>query len=95
MSSAGNTVIGIIVSLSASALDAIGLNLMRKDHVANMQLPESQRRPDFKRKLWLLGLIFYVGSQLFGSTVALCELHYQSTYLIIYCHCTQISFSRS
>jgi hypothetical protein len=73
MSGAGNTLIGIIISLSTSAFDAIGLNLMRKDHVNNMKLPVDQRRPEFKRKIWVMGLVFYVGSQLFGSTGALCK----------------------
>ena len=64
--------IGVLVSLCASLVDAIGINLQRRDHVRNARLPPDQQRHECKRLTWHIGFYMYIGSQLFGSTAALC-----------------------
>ncbi|KAI8988322.1 magnesium transporter, partial [Mycotypha africana] len=61
--------IGIFVSLGASFMDALGLNILKLDHVKESNKPE--RRSDCGRPLWHLGLYTYIASQLIGSTIAL------------------------
>lgn len=56
---------------AASFLDALGLNLLKLDHVKEAQKPASQRRRDCYRPLWHLGLSTYIASQVIGSTIAL------------------------
>ncbi|ORX95453.1 hypothetical protein K493DRAFT_219136 [Basidiobolus meristosporus CBS 931.73] len=66
-----NYVIGFTVSLCASIADAFGANLMKRDHARNEALPPEQRKHEFLRWGWHLGLLCYVGSQVVGSTIAL------------------------
>ncbi|KAI7855552.1 hypothetical protein BDC45DRAFT_505328 [Circinella umbellata] len=66
-----NFVIGIFVSLGASFLDALGLNLLKLDHVKEAQKSASEQRSDCGRPLWHIGLYTYIASQLIGSTIAL------------------------
>lgn len=71
MNDSTKVVVGIFVSLAASAVDAIGLNLQRRDHVRNAMLPDEEQRHECKRLTWHIGFFLYVGSQLFGSSAAL------------------------
>ncbi|EJD52737.1 hypothetical protein AURDEDRAFT_111319 [Auricularia subglabra TFB-10046 SS5] len=64
-------VIGLLIILAASILNAVGLNFTKLDHVRNAAIPKSARRRDWLRPLWLLGMILYILSQLIGSTLAL------------------------
>jgi hypothetical protein len=66
-----NFVIGVFVSLGASFMDALGLNILKLDHVKEGQKDASSRRGDCGRPLWHIGLYTYVASQLIGSTIAL------------------------
>ncbi|KAK9685093.1 hypothetical protein K7432_015631 [Basidiobolus ranarum] len=66
-----NYIIGFIVSLCASIIDAFGTNLMKRDHSRNEMLPPDQRKHEFLRWGWHLGLYCYIGSQVIGSSVAL------------------------
>ncbi|KAJ8660140.1 hypothetical protein O0I10_003999 [Lichtheimia ornata] len=72
-----NFVIGIFVSLGASFLDALGLNLLKLDHVKEAQKSASEQRSDCGRPLWHIGLYTYIASQLIGSTIALNYLRTQ------------------
>ncbi|KAI9226992.1 MAG: hypothetical protein DHS80DRAFT_4764, partial [Piptocephalis tieghemiana] len=63
--------IGFSVSIISSMANALGLNLLQKDFVQNEQRPPSRRRREFLRPGWYLGLALYIGSQLFGNTIAL------------------------
>ena len=63
--------IGFMVSVIASVLYAAGLNLLKKDHVANSSLSKEKQRVDCCRPLWHIGLYLYVLSQAVGSTIAL------------------------
>ncbi|RUS22485.1 hypothetical protein BC937DRAFT_88813 [Endogone sp. FLAS-F59071] len=63
--------IGILVSLGGSIMNALGLNLLKLDHVRNSQLSTRQQRNECSRPMWHLGLYLYIASQLVGSTIAL------------------------
>jgi hypothetical protein len=65
--------IGVIISLTASCIDAIGINLQRRDHVQNAMRSPEQQRHECKRLTWHVGFYMYIGSQLFGSSLALCK----------------------
>lgn len=61
-------------------MDALGLNLLKLDHVRESKKDTRQQRTDCGRPLWHVGLYTYIASQLIGSTIAL------SMYtLSIYC----------
>ncbi|THG94282.1 hypothetical protein EW145_g8171, partial [Phellinidium pouzarii] len=64
-------IIGLAIILLASLLNAGGLNLTKLDHVRTSAIPRANRRKDWLRPLWLLGMLLYILSQLIGSTLAL------------------------
>ncbi|THV06095.1 hypothetical protein K435DRAFT_712149 [Dendrothele bispora CBS 962.96] len=64
-------IIGLSIVLLASILNAAGLNLTKLDHVRTNAIPKANRRKDWLRPLWLLGMLLYILSQLIGSTLAL------------------------
>ncbi|KAF9318602.1 hypothetical protein BG003_010947 [Podila horticola] len=64
-------VIGFVVSLIGSVMNAAGVNLLKLDHVRNSSHPLERQRKDCGRPMWHLGLYLYIGSQLAGSTIAL------------------------
>lgn len=68
---ASDIAIGTAISLFSSSIDAIGLNLQRRDHVKNAALPIEMQKPEWKRPMWILGISLFVSSQLFGSSAAL------------------------
>ncbi|CAO3700206.1 unnamed protein product [Rhizopus stolonifer] len=61
--------IGLFVSLGASFMDALGLNILKLDHVKESS--REKQRGDCGRPLWHMGLYTYIASQLIGSTIAL------------------------
>lgn len=63
--------IGLFITLAASLTNALGLNITKLDFTRQEALPPSQRKPDFLRIYWLLGLGLYIASQVVGSTLAL------------------------
>ncbi|ORX85280.1 hypothetical protein K493DRAFT_238760 [Basidiobolus meristosporus CBS 931.73] len=63
--------IGFIVSLAASFLNALGLNIMKRDHSRNEALSTELQKHEFLRVNWHIGLYLYAGSQMFGNTIAL------------------------
>ncbi|KAI1321464.1 hypothetical protein EDD11_005155 [Mortierella claussenii] len=64
-------VIGFVVSLIASIMNAAGLNLLKLDHVRNSALAPERQRNECGRPMWHVGLYLYIASQLAGSTIAL------------------------
>ncbi|GAA5981382.1 hypothetical protein JCM11641_005301 [Rhodosporidiobolus odoratus] len=64
-------IIGLLITLAASLANALGLNITKLDFTRQEQIPVSQRRPDFLRPYWVLGLVLYIASQVLGSTLAL------------------------
>ncbi|GAA5852462.1 hypothetical protein JCM8547_006790 [Rhodosporidiobolus lusitaniae] len=72
--SAVDFIVGLLITLAASLANALGLNITKLDFTRQERLPPSQRRPDFLRPYWLLGLVLYIASQVIGSTLALAYL---------------------
>ncbi|KAF9304924.1 hypothetical protein BGZ74_000141 [Mortierella antarctica] len=70
-SSSLDFIIGFVVSLLASIMNAAGLNLLKLDHVRNSSLSPERQRNECGRPMWHVGLYLYVASQLAGSTIAL------------------------
>ncbi|CAG8651824.1 13620_t:CDS:2 [Funneliformis caledonium] len=66
-----NFLIGFLVSVAASIMNAAGLNLLKLDHEKNSSKPSSLQRNECGRPLWHVGLYLYVASQMVGSTIAL------------------------
>ncbi len=64
-------VVGFVVSLIGSIMNAAGLNLLKLDHVRNSARIQERQRHECGRPMWHVGLYLYVGSQLLGSTIAL------------------------
>lgn len=60
--------------VGASFMDALGLNILKLDHVKEAKRDGDQQRGDCGRPLWHLGLYTYIASQLIGSTIALSML---------------------
>ena len=54
--------IGLLITLGASLVNALGLNLQRKAHIAREALPKSQRGPQWQSPLWIIGLVLYSAS---------------------------------
>ena len=67
-------VVGFVVSLIGSIMNAAGLNLLKLDHVRNSARSQARQRHECGRPMWHVGLYLYVGSQLLGSTIALSKL---------------------
>jgi hypothetical protein len=53
-------IIGLCIILLASILNAAGLNLTKLDHVRSSVVPKSDRKKDWMRPLWLLGMFLYM-----------------------------------
>jgi magnesium transporter len=53
-------IIGLAIVTLASVLNAAGLNLTKLDHVHTMSIPKANRRRDWLRPLWLLGMLLYM-----------------------------------
>ncbi|KAI0093398.1 hypothetical protein BDY19DRAFT_923533 [Irpex rosettiformis] len=64
-------IIGLGIVTLASLMNAAGLNLTKLDHVRTSAIPKAERKHDWLRPLWLLGMVLYIISQLIGSTLAL------------------------
>ncbi|KAG5457545.1 MAG: hypothetical protein BJ554DRAFT_2405 [Olpidium bornovanus] len=66
-------VLGLATSLFSSALYAAGLNLIQRDAVNNAQRAPRLRRSAWQRPWWILGMAMFVGSQIVGQTIVICE----------------------
>ncbi|GAA5985334.1 hypothetical protein JCM5350_005146 [Sporobolomyces pararoseus] len=58
---------GISVGLLASLVQSFGLTIQRLSHVANEKLPQSERKRDWQRPLWLGGFAIFIFSNVFGT----------------------------
>ncbi|KAL7418184.1 hypothetical protein BDY24DRAFT_374355 [Mrakia frigida] len=65
-----NFILGFLLITCSSIANSFGLNLMKFDHIKASESPED-RRPEYLRPLWLVGITSYIMSQLVGSTLAL------------------------
>ncbi|KAG0234016.1 hypothetical protein B0O80DRAFT_490482 [Mortierella sp. GBAus27b] len=66
-----DVLIGVMVSLIASVMNAAGLNLLKLDHVRNSERIHARQRHECGRPMWHVGLYLYVGSQVVGGVIAL------------------------
>ena len=64
-------VIGFGVVLVRSFVNALGLNIVRRDQMRNLAKPEGLRRRDCRRVWWHVGIYLYIVSQLVGNAAAL------------------------
>jgi hypothetical protein len=55
-----NTIIGLVIVLIASVLNALGLNLTKLDHTRQQIIPKRERRKEYLRILWLAGMGTYM-----------------------------------
>ncbi|KAJ9093893.1 hypothetical protein QFC21_006266 [Naganishia friedmannii] len=55
-----NFLLGIMIVLGASVMNAFGLNLTKLDHMRAQALPKHSRPADWQRPLWLLGMLAYI-----------------------------------
>ena len=63
-----NFIIGIIIAVSTSFIQSLGLTIQRKSHVLNESIyPKELRRSACKRPLWHLGFDTYILSNIIGS----------------------------
>ncbi|GAA5979152.1 hypothetical protein JCM5350_007084 [Sporobolomyces pararoseus] len=64
-------VVGLLITVGASLTTALSLNITKLDLSRQEAIPAAQRRPDYLRPFWILGLLLYIASQVVGSTLAL------------------------
>ncbi|KAG8930966.1 hypothetical protein FRC01_002015 [Tulasnella sp. 417] len=65
---------GITIGLLASFVQSLGITIQRKSHVLNQEVPESQRKPEHRRPLWLTGFAIFFLSNVFGSVFQIASL---------------------
>ncbi|CAE6494284.1 unnamed protein product [Rhizoctonia solani] len=66
--------LGITIGLLASCVQSLGLTVQRKSHLLNQACPEEDRRPDYRRPLWLLGFGIFISSNILGSLFQIASL---------------------
>ncbi|TXT12631.1 uncharacterized protein COLE_03041 [Cutaneotrichosporon oleaginosum] len=66
-----NTLLGLLIVLLASVLNALGLNLTKLDHQKQQAIPKRQRSKEYMRPLWLAGMGIYMSLTTVGSPLAL------------------------
>ncbi|KAG5293203.1 DUF803 domain-containing protein [Histoplasma capsulatum G186AR] len=75
LSPGGSIVIGVLVGLVSTSLQAIGLTLQRKSHMLeDEKSPYDLRRPPYKRRRWQVGMSMFVISNIIGSTIQITTL---------------------
>ncbi|CUA76662.1 hypothetical protein RSOLAG22IIIB_02129 [Rhizoctonia solani] len=66
--------LGITIGLLASCVQSLGLTMQRKSHLLNQACSEEDRRPDYRRPLWLLGFGIFISSNILGSLFQIASL---------------------
>ncbi|KAJ1311514.1 hypothetical protein OPQ81_010000 [Rhizoctonia solani] len=66
--------LGITIGLLASCVQSLGLTVQRKSHLLNQACPEEDRRPDYRRPLWLVGFGIFISSNILGSLFQIASL---------------------
>src|ERR1700754_5203368 len=67
--------IGILVGLTSTAVQSLGLTLQRKTHILEEEKgPHDVRRPPHRRRGWQLGMAMFIVSNLLGSTIQITTL---------------------
>src|SRR5688572_16865989 len=72
INSSPHFIIGIIVAVSTSFVQSLGLTIQRKSHVLNENIyPKELRRSACRRPLWHLGFDTYILSNIVGSVFSI------------------------
>lgn len=66
--------LGITIGLLSSCVQSLGLTVQRKSHLQNQARSEEDRRPDYRRPLWLLGFGIFISSNVLGSLFQIASL---------------------
>ncbi|KAH7345066.1 hypothetical protein B0J17DRAFT_638186 [Rhizoctonia solani] len=66
--------LGITIGLLASCVQSLGLTVQRKSHLLNQACTEEDRRPDYRRPLWLVGFGIFISSNILGSLFQIASL---------------------
>lgn len=66
--------LGITIGLLASCVQSLGLTVQRKSHLLNQACSEGDRRPDYRRPLWLIGFGIFISSNILGSLFQIASL---------------------
>ncbi|KAG9094402.1 hypothetical protein FRC06_010837 [Ceratobasidium sp. 370] len=66
--------LGITIGLLASLVQSLGLTVQRKSHLLNQACAEEDRRPDYRRPLWLIGFGIFISSNILGSIFQIASL---------------------
>eukprot|EP00658_Telonema_sp_P-2_P017324 TRINITY_DN16715_c0_g1_i4.p1 TRINITY_DN16715_c0_g1~~TRINITY_DN16715_c0_g1_i4.p1 ORF type:complete len:388 (-),score=71.71 TRINITY_DN16715_c0_g1_i4:282-1445(-) len=57
-------VVGACMAVAAAILSNVGTNIQKASHLRDAQLPESQKLPYVRRKLWWVGMIMMISAAL-------------------------------
>lgn len=75
MKSIDTIIIGCVIGVISSATQSIGITLQRKSHIIeDGRTPGSPRRPAHRQGLWRIGLLLFLLSNIFGSSVQITTL---------------------
>ncbi|EGD83858.1 hypothetical protein H112_07539 [Trichophyton rubrum D6] len=75
LSPTGGIIIGVLVGVISTSLQAVGLTLQRKSHILeDEKFPYDTRRPAFKRRRWQIGMFMFVSANIVGSTIQITTL---------------------
>ncbi|KAL8831975.1 MAG: hypothetical protein Q9170_005069 [Blastenia crenularia] len=75
LSPQGSVAVGIFVGLASTSIQSLGLTLQRKSHILEDEKePHDPRRPPFRRRMWQLGMLMFIVSNLVGSSIQITTL---------------------
>jgi len=55
------------IGLVASFIQSLGLTLQRRSHLQNESLPEDMRKSEWRRPLWVVGFVVFLGANISGT----------------------------
>ena len=66
-----STLLGVLAACAVCSIDAIGINILRRDHVQLESRPPHLRPAFFRRPKWILGMSMHGLVQIIGGPVQL------------------------
>ncbi|RPB27510.1 hypothetical protein L211DRAFT_779303 [Terfezia boudieri ATCC MYA-4762] len=67
--------IGVLVGILSTSVQSLGLTLQRKSHLLEDDRPAHlHRRPPHRRRMWQIGMLLFIISNILGSTVQITTL---------------------
>ncbi|SHO77033.1 Uncharacterized protein MSYG_1373 [Malassezia sympodialis ATCC 42132] len=55
------------IGLVASFVQSLGLTVQRRSHLQNESLPEDMRKSEWRRPLWIIGFVVFLGANISGT----------------------------